>query len=1529
MAITITKERASHSHPHSFPSLTSALVSPFADPFDDQRDELDLLAPTQQFSQHSGINADSPNGSQSTIRLGYSSDPSLKANSSRLPSSSQPRSRTPTGQDLLNLSDLETANLLSHLPVAPSIRTQKIRRNSDPALAPNLSHSELREHSNGKDRYRGGSVPPESARALSFSFQRREPSADGLPSTSTSIRDSRIPSSNSAKRPRSPSPTSSSHSNHPIESASTNSNLNRTQTQSNDGTSSSSPNLQPPTQTTSDAILAMKLSKETNSESPNKPNRSLRQRKAAQLQPYTHEALKYRRELVRNDWQDAVVSQREWQRKEREKQDRRERGEETEQDRLEREEEERKEREQKQKKREESRLEKEERRKVREEKRRLKEEKRLEMEKNGREFVEKLGGLDSDSEEDSSNDDEESQDQLLLADRPASTSKARSKNQNTYGKRNKSSDQTQDKGKGKAKETSNFLSSRNSTPINKANPTPFFMDMDMPLDDPMPTPPPQSQSSSSSEEITTSKRSKSRFKRGIVLSEDESDDGILPVLGLDGPRIRRSNLESDSQDKSNSDSEDENGSDSSIKTSGSFDYNARLKVLKKMIPGNLAKRQVEDLRLMRLEKAYEKAGRRLNRGNDDDEEREKSPSSSASGDHQEAEELIPGQARKVKGKRNQEDGNFDLRDLGDKESESEDDEDVGGRKGISITTISRSRIVEKDLENLNPTEDKLSEYERSLREERELERRRELDDDDDDESDESDEELINYGLQKTSRNVNSNAEDGSGDPGSLETALRNVQNRNQGGRRTDIVDYESSGDEALEVNEYWWNKADFGEDEQKKSFRRKEDDVDRMLRRTKGDTRSRKVGEGSVKPKGLGTSSRSRYGGKRSGGGTHAIRRSGPNHSRNSGGSALQERSLNSRSLSSDEDQNANLNPSRPRDQNKKPKPATGYELPRHFKPRHRPGVFKSNPPVVEMKLRKKLDFNNDDILFNWEARMLNQEARDREKENQEQENRERQDDPYHSDRSPTKRRREGPLNQVAQSTIFTTPARGHHSRMNSNSSKQSPSISTLGRSSINRINPTSNSDNQSPPISIGNRLINRTSSNLSNTLQPTSSTTASPAQVDPVLLAEQLEAQREEADSWNDFKNVRIDFGLKPLNLGVRFDRESYLGKGKLFELISLSKSLRGGDALVRNRMAAIRPNRVNSLGVQLDPNFNEDEIEKVLPDLFDEIFNSAMRICRAEFQDGELGSQEDNSEQSQTNPREERLKIEETFRFLSLWLSSLSNSSINPSHFQTRSGLAFSPVSTANRFTSSLKTQLDHFFDRLRSNLDFTPDHGSELHGLILKFHWFRIELIWRNKMVMKTCSLGPNQSGLGFETQEELNEIDDDDSNEFRTSICRMMRGLMSHGLNKTIRSLKEATTSIGSDNHSDEEMQDGDSQVTAGRRERSSVIEDLTAELWVCLIHLLEEASLDDVFGENLCFWPIYESTLEECLSVQPSRQSLIESETIWYSIFAILNLSQFSSSIGSATSKVHLKSYWSLVLKALSSIQLRLDESTLR
>ncbi|SPO45914.1 uncharacterized protein PSANT_03600 [Moesziomyces antarcticus] len=60
-----------------------------------------------------------------------------------------------------------------------------------------------------------------------------------------------------------------------------------------------------------------RLARAAAAQPPTPPRRQLRARKAAQLNPYTLEAVRYQRALIRNDWEDAVVSQREWHRQER------------------------------------------------------------------------------------------------------------------------------------------------------------------------------------------------------------------------------------------------------------------------------------------------------------------------------------------------------------------------------------------------------------------------------------------------------------------------------------------------------------------------------------------------------------------------------------------------------------------------------------------------------------------------------------------------------------------------------------------------------------------------------------------------------------------------------------------------------------------------------------------------------------------------------------------------------------------------------------------------------------------------------------------------------------------------------------------------------------------------------------------------------------------------------------------------------------------------------------------------------------
>lgn len=78
------------------------------------------------------------------------------------------------------------------------------------------------------------------------------------------------------------------------------------------------PSSPPRQSTTASTVLDdEQIARAAAAQPPTPPRRQLRSRNAAQLNPYTLEAMRYQRALIRNDWEDAVVSQREWHRQER------------------------------------------------------------------------------------------------------------------------------------------------------------------------------------------------------------------------------------------------------------------------------------------------------------------------------------------------------------------------------------------------------------------------------------------------------------------------------------------------------------------------------------------------------------------------------------------------------------------------------------------------------------------------------------------------------------------------------------------------------------------------------------------------------------------------------------------------------------------------------------------------------------------------------------------------------------------------------------------------------------------------------------------------------------------------------------------------------------------------------------------------------------------------------------------------------------------------------------------------------------
>ena len=108
---------------------------------------------------------------------------------------------------------------------------------------------------------------------------------------------------------------------------------------------------------------------------------------------------------------------------------------------------------------------------------------------------------------------------------------------------------------------------------------------------------------------------------------------------------------------------------------------------------------------------------------------------------------------------------------------------------------------------------------------------------------------------------------------------------------------------------------------------------------------------------------------------------------------------------------------------------------------------------------------------------------------------------------------------------------------------------------------------------------------------------------------------------------------------------------------------------------------------------------------------------------------------------------------------------------------------------------------------------------------------------------------------------------------------------------------------------------------------SSVPHLAAELWVSLIHLLGECdSLEKVNKRIHPFWLLLMTAIQSQTESRKPRTNLEASETIWYTIFSVCALSQYSVH-GMTTGVPRLPACWDLVVFALKKIRLNEDPKT--
>ncbi|CAO1635229.1 unnamed protein product [Jaminaea pallidilutea] len=344
------------------------------------------------------------------------------------------------------------------------------------------------------------------------------------------------------------------------------------------------------------------------------------------------------------------------------------------------------------------------------------------------------------------------------------------------------------------------------------------------------------------------------------------------------------------------------------------------------------------------------------------------------------------------------------------------------------------------------------------------------------------------------------------------------------------------------------------------------------------------------------------------------------------------------------------------------------------------------------------------------------------------------------------------------------------------------------------------------------------------------------------------------DADAWAAVVNLRLDFGIRPLPSGVAFDRSSNIGRGRLYELLKLQEP----SAPPFNPAQA----RTIAFDVSLPAHGDYDGMLEGLPPAFDCVFRACEQLA------------------DRLNPDAPRARshADDVLRHYALGSTQV---------------FAFVDSRQALQYYAAVKGQVAHLLERLHS-CGLSRDPSPSMEAALLGIRWFEVETAWRTLCALSTTT-----------EQEQSDEI----AEEFLAAAQGLMLCLLSHGMHKTVRQVKQATTPSSSSPEISSEP---------------APIADLSAELWVNLIHILEAAA--GVVGPHVTFWKVFEATLSNWVRILPVRRPVLVAEAIWFSMLSLCALSQFSASNGTSLSTPLLKQQWSLVAQAVSFIRIRYDEA---
>lgn len=202
------------------------------------------------------------------------------------------------------------------------------------------------------------------------------------------------------------------------------------------------------------------------------------------------------------------------------------------------------------------------------------------------------------------------------------------------------------------------------------------------------------------------------------------------------------------------------------------------------------------------------------------------------------------------------------------------------------------------------------------------------------------------------------------------------------------------------------------------------------------------------------------------------------------------------------------------------------------------------------------------------------------------------------------------------------------------------------------------------------------------------------------------------------------------------------------------------------------------------------------------------------------------------------------------------------------------------------AVANELEHLEARLDTFVASGEGDETAKITCILSFKWYMLEMAYRSHV-------------LGVQTAEAHTFEAENSKDCLLNRLGELTQSLVHIGFHHTIRALKKAISAADGDDY----------------------IDDITCELWVCLIHLCTQAPEDDEAPPILrqhVLWELVESHLKHDAS-QRSLHPILAGEVFSFAGIALGALSQVSIH-GMVTATVRLDGHWPLVLGIVERIK---------